>query len=97
MKGGARVMYAIKVSWKKSKVFTISTLFQYLVALFFVYAVFVLPSLELRIAAGGLGMALASIASADLKHVLDTQKIGQILTKLDEVLGKLDTYDSSKS
>jgi len=66
-------------------VFTILTLIQYLIAFFFVYATFVFPSPELKVATGSLALVLASIASADFKNALDAQKIDQILTKLDEI------------
>ena len=81
-KKGGEIVRAIKVSWAKSKTFTILTLLYYPIAIFFIYVIFLLPSIELKIAAGGVAFAIASITSTDLKNVLDKQKIDQILDKL---------------
>ena len=70
---------------------------QYLVAFFFIYASFIFPTPELKIATGGLAVAFAVMASTDIKGIKDAKKVDKILTKLDEVLDKLDTYHSNKS
>ena len=68
-----------------------------LVAVFFAVLAFFVSTTELIMGTGGLAMAFAVIASADIKGIKDMEKIDKILTKLDEVLGKLDTYHSNKS
>ena len=47
---------------------------QYLVAFFFIYASFVFPTPELKIATGGLAVAFAVMASTDIKDVKDVKK-----------------------
>ena len=78
-------MSAIKVSWEKSKIFTILTLYQYAVAIFFACAIFLLPSTELKIAVGSLVVAFASIASSNMLNLSEKKDREAILEKLSNI------------
>ena len=70
------------VSWKRSKTYTMLAAVQFLIALFFAYAVFIVPSIELQFATGGLAVVFASIAASDIRDMADKHKTDQILDKL---------------
>jgi len=78
-------MSAIKTAWQRSKIFTILTVVQYIIALFFAFAAFYLSSVELKVATGSLAVAFASIASSDIGNMVDKEKIDQILDKLNKI------------
>lgn len=78
-------MSVITVSWKRSKTITILAVVQFLIAVFLVSVAFILPSLELQIAIGSLGITIATIAFSGMINTVDKHKIDQILDKLSEL------------
>ena len=78
-------MKAIIVSWKRSKTLTITSVVLYIIAAYFVYATFILTQIELKIAIGGLAIALSTIAYSDIRTMLDKQKFDQIIVKIDKM------------
>jgi len=76
---------ALKISWQGSKTFTILAMVMYIIAIYFVYAAFILPSTELKIAIGSLAIVFTSIASSDIRNMADKEKINRILDKLNQI------------
>lgn len=58
---------------------------QYLVALFFACATFIISSPELQISTGALAVAFASAASTDISHLQDSRKLDKILKLVKEI------------
>lgn len=78
-------MSAIKVSWKMSKTFTIFAIVMCMIAIYFLYLSFILATIELKIAIGGLAVVFAAIAISSIRDLADKQKIDQILDKLSKI------------
>ena len=67
-------MRAINILWKKSKLTIVLNAILILIALYYAFAAFVLPQLELKIAIAGLAIVLLLIVSTDFQHAKDAEK-----------------------